>query len=153
MVLSALRPRSLTFMYPDSVPLDATVVVYTMLIASAMGVLIGVLSAARSARTGILRGAGRDESFVSTGHGSRRLFAGAVAVQTALAVMLVIGAVLMLTSFLRLRGLDTGFEPRNVAELAFQLEPARYPDAAVRHALFRESLPAYGNWIPLPRPR
>jgi putative ABC transport system permease protein len=136
--LLSLRPRSLSVVYPDAIALDARVLAYTLLIASVMGVAIGILSAARWARTEILRGAGRDESYVSTRHGSRRIFGGAVVVQTALAVMLAIAAALMLTSFLRLRSLDPGFEPSNVAELVFQLDPARYPDAGVRRGFFED---------------
>ncbi|HSC26274.1 MAG TPA: ABC transporter permease, partial [Vicinamibacterales bacterium] len=103
-----LRPRSLSFVYPDTMPLDASVLAYTLTLTCIMGVVIGVLASARWIRTDVLRGAGRDESYFSGRHGSRRLSSAAVVVQTALAVMLVVGAALMLTSFLRLRSLDPG---------------------------------------------
>jgi len=138
--LLALTPRSLSFIYPDTIPIDARVLAYTTLIATAMGAGIGLLSAARWARTDILRAAGRDESYVAVRYGARRLFAGAVAVQTALAAMLVIGAALMLTSFVRLRSLDPGFEPGKVAELRLQLDAARYPDAGLRRTFVQEIL-------------
>jgi putative ABC transport system permease protein len=58
--------------------------------------------------------------------------------QIALALMLLVGAGLLVRSFQNLRTVDLGFEPENVVSMRIQLPPARYPDATARRAFFAE---------------
>ena len=136
--LLSLRPRSLSLLYPDSLPVDASLVVYTVALASVLGTVIGTLAMVRWTRSDLIRAAGREEAIVVRRHGVRRFLAGAVMVETALAVIVALGAILMLTSFLRLRSANPGFEPGRLAELAFELDGPRYRDAAVRRAVFQD---------------
>lgn len=56
----------------------------------------------------------------------------------ALALVLLVGAGLLLRSFARLIGVDPGFEPRNVTAALIQLPERDYPDDARRRLAFDE---------------
>ncbi len=57
--------------------------------------------------------------------------------QVALALILLVGAGLLIRSFQNLQDVDLGFEPAGVLTLQTQMPRARYPDAAARHAFMR----------------
>jgi predicted permease len=136
--LLALRPLSLSLVYPSSVAVDATVIGYSLALAIVTGVLVGAAPALRAARADLLRGVGRDDPYVRTSASGRWVFGGAVALQAALAVVLLVGALLMVTSYLRLQRVGPGFVADNVAEMAIQLDPSAYADAGTRRQLFAQ---------------
>src|SRR5205823_2362016 len=59
-----------------------------------------------------------------------------VVAETAIAVVLLIGAGLMIKSFARLQNVDPGFATDNVFTAQIALPPARYPDAPARVAFW-----------------
>jgi putative ABC transport system permease protein len=73
---------------------------------------------------------------VSAGLRAGRLRQGLVAAQVALSVVLLVGAGVMLRSFLNLQNSDLGFQARNVLTFRVALPPTRYPDAAHREQFF-----------------
>jgi hypothetical protein len=56
--------------------------------------------------------------------------------ETALALMLLVGAALLVKSFARLRAVDPGFSADRVFTAQIALPQARYPDAAARRAFW-----------------
>lgn len=62
---------------------------------------------------------------------TRRVQSGFVAAQLALALVLLIGATLMLRSFGRIRALDTGYEPENILTATLTMPDARFPGKSV----------------------
>ena len=56
--------------------------------------------------------------------------------QVALALMLLVGAGLLVRSFQNLRQVDLGFDPDNVLSMQIRIPAVRYPDAATRLAFF-----------------
>jgi putative ABC transport system permease protein len=67
-----------------------------------------------------------------TGSGSRehrRLRATLVITEIALAVVLVVGAGLIVRSFWAIRSVEPGFAPENMLSLRYQLPPSRYPQS------------------------
>ncbi len=96
--------------------LDARVLGFTLLIAMGTALLFGLLPAWLIARSPHLREAASQRH---SGAASGPL----VAVQVALAVVLLIGAGLMIHSFAKLHGIDPGFRTRNL--LTFQIRLAR----------------------------
>jgi putative ABC transport system permease protein len=68
----------------------------------------------------------------------RRLRHVFVVAEIALAVVLLVGAGLMLRSFAAMREVDPGFDPHNVLTLRMQLPRAKYPDEPARIRFFSE---------------
>jgi predicted permease len=121
----------------DQVAVDGRILGFAALVTVVTGALFGILPALRAARTdpaGILREGGRSGATRS----SARLRNGLVVGQVALALMLLVGAGLLVRSFQNLQRVDLGFDPSDVIATQIQLPTARYPDAAARMGFFTE---------------
>jgi putative ABC transport system permease protein len=93
-------------------------------------VLFGILPAWRATHVWSLARALREGGAALGGRHGRRSRQGLVVAEVALAVVLVVGAGLLLRSFLRLRGVDPGFDPRGVATFDVSLPDAYSPAQA-----------------------
>jgi predicted permease len=109
-----------------AVRFDATVVAATLALAALIGLLIGMVPAAMLGRLGaqsVLATGGR----FGTGGRTVRLFRrGLIVAQVAASVVLLIGAVLLLTSFRNLLSVDAGFDPSRVITATMFPPPSRY---------------------------
>lgn len=110
------------------IALDGRVVAFTLVVAVLSGVLFGTAPALRSAGAdihGALRDGGRGQS------GGRKAFGavgGLVTVEVALALLLVVGAGLMIRSSLLLRSVDPGFRVDGALAVELSIPSARYPN-------------------------
>ena len=106
---------------------DWTAVGYTACISALVGVIFGLAPVAQLARAGLAVSL-KEGQAVGGGRSRRRLRSSLVVAEIALAVVLLAGARLMVTSFLRLRQVDPGFRPAAVlaadVNLAFHLGEA-----------------------------
>jgi putative ABC transport system permease protein len=121
--LVALSPASTPRI--EDVGVDAAVLVFTLVVSVATGVLFGLLPALQTARTDTaeaLKEGGRS----SSGPGRHRVRALLVVSEVSLALVLLIGAGLMLKSFLRLLDADPGFAAERVMTMTVNLPPAKY---------------------------
>jgi len=75
-----------------------------------------------------------------TGRGWRRLHAGLVVSQTALSLVLLIGAALLIRSLVALQRVDLGFRPENVLAMHIDLPQAKYPETHHCQAFFQPLL-------------
>lgn len=110
------------------VRLDTPVLAFTAIVALVSGALFGLLPALRATRADVgevLKGGGRGESQGATGRGTR---AALVVSQISLSLILLIGAGLLMRSFVRLQAVDIGFTPTNVAAVRIRLPETSYPD-------------------------
>ncbi|HJS72711.1 MAG TPA: FtsX-like permease family protein, partial [Vicinamibacteria bacterium] len=113
--------RLLVFLAPETLPrlgeigIDATVLAFTLAISIAAGVFFGLVPLFRFTRpnmAGALKEGGRTSS---DGRERQRARGALVVVQMALALILLVGAGLMIRSFQALRGVQPGFvNPREV---------------------------------------
>jgi putative ABC transport system permease protein len=105
---------------------DVAVAAFTMLIAAVTGVLFGLAPALATSRTQVADALKRDQrTGISGGRNTRRAL---VIAEVALALVLLIGASLLLRSFSRLRHVDLGFHPEHA--LTFQISlPFTTPQA------------------------
>jgi putative ABC transport system permease protein len=130
--------RALVTLGPEGIPglesigVDGLVLAFTLGVALAASTLAGVAPALRStesALSGTLRGGGRGAGGSAT---SNRLRSGLVVGQMALAVILLIGAGLLLRSFARLIAVDPGFQTERVLGFRVNLPAASYGGQAVQ---------------------
>jgi putative ABC transport system permease protein len=119
---NAAMPLLITFVsqqFPlgGDIPLDASVLLFTLGISIATGILAGALPAWRGSKTdlndALKQGMGRTTSDT----GARRMRSALVAAEVALSLTLLAGAGLMVRSLWMLTGINPGFDPRNVLTL------------------------------------
>jgi putative ABC transport system permease protein len=126
-LLVSLSPADLPRL--EGVRVDGRVVAFASLLTLLTGILFGVAPALQ-ARLGVIATALQDASRGSSGRRMTRIRPLIVIGQVALALMLLVGAGLLLRSFAALNAVDAGFRAENV--LSFRLTPAssRYPEQA-----------------------
>jgi predicted permease len=119
---------------------------FTLVVTLLTGVLFGIAPARRAARLNI-SGALNEGGRGSMSTGSAWLRDALVVSETALALVLVVGAGLMIRSVVRLFDLNPGFSPDHLLTMNLSLPDAKYPRPDNRIAFFRtmiekiESLP------------
>jgi putative ABC transport system permease protein len=127
---------------PDNIPrldeagIDGSVLAFTVVASVLTGVVFGLAPALRISRpdlNGVLKQAGRG----STGGGRGNLLRNAlVTAQIALALVLLVGAGLMIKSFSRLHEVSPGFNPDNLLTMQIELPAAKYPKPQQRANFF-----------------
>ncbi|HJT46279.1 MAG TPA: ABC transporter permease [Chthoniobacterales bacterium] len=109
------------------VNLDLTVLCFTLVISVATGVLFGIIPALASAKpelTEALKEGGRGTSSGARRNQVRNIL---VVSEIALALVLLIGAGLLMKSFVHLQSVNPGFNPSNVATAELSLPLPKYP--------------------------
>ena len=110
--------------------LDLAVLAFTFTLAVATGLIFGVMPAIAVSR-GNAASYLRDDSRSGTASRSTGAIRAVLVIgETTVAVMLLIGAGLLLKSFVKIQGVDPGFSTENVLTAQIALPAARYPDAA-----------------------
>ena len=146
-VLLALQSFSfLSRLIPDamaestSLSLDVQVLAYTLLVSVATAVLFGLAPALQAARLDLndaLKQAG-GRSGLSVG--SNRLRSVMVVAEVALALVLLVGAGLLIQTFLNLRNPYSAMRPENILTLRTELPSRKYRDQPRRSAFYNEAL-------------
>ncbi|MGH9736190.1 MAG: ABC transporter permease [Candidatus Acidiferrales bacterium] len=132
--LLSLASKSL----PDvgTIGIDGTVLAFTAVVAIAAGVLFGLAPALQTSKMDI-RPALSDASRGSTAGASRHRVRNVLIVaEVALALMLLIGAGLLIRSFARLQRVQPGFDPSGLLVTDVPLSPKAYAKSAQRAEFF-----------------
>ena len=111
----------------QTVQFDWQVLLFTVGVALATGVLCGIAPALRASKVD-LQEALKDGARGTLSGSSKRLNNGFVIAQIALSLVLLIGAGLLLTSFRKLLSIDPGFRSENVLSGRVELPEIKYPD-------------------------
>lgn len=131
---------------PANIPLlqqttmDAQVLLFTVAVSLAVGILFGLAPAVLGTRANVqdsLREAGSRSTVAAPNRALRQIL---VSGQVALAVLLLIGAGLLIRSFVHVAGLDPGFQASRVLSAFINLAPPRYTDPVRQAAFFEEAL-------------
>ena len=142
-VLSASGLHALLAVWPHALPrtaeigLDGRVLAFSLALAVLTGVAFGILPAWRASAPGIEQTL-REDAPGATG-GRRRLQSMLVVGEVSLALVLLVGAGLLVRSLIRLNNVNPGFDTRDVLAARIRLTPARYP-AAAQQTLFFENM-------------
>ena len=132
--LIALSARQLPGVADAS--LHPPVLLFTVLLAVLTGVVFGLVPAVSVIRGNTSSLLKEDATRGSASRTTRLVRSSLVVVETALALMLLVGAGLLIKSFARLQEVDPGFSPERVLTTQITLPPSRYADAAARRAFW-----------------
>jgi putative ABC transport system permease protein len=127
----------------DLIAVDARVLAFTAFVSIATGLLYGLMPAVRSSAADLLSTM-KDASRGSGRRGSR-VRSVLVVAEVAMALMLLVGAGLMVRSFSRLMSVDLGFDPEHVVTARLTLPERRYPELAQWIGFHRELLRRIGT--------
>jgi putative ABC transport system permease protein len=121
------------------VHIDKSVLLFTLTASVMTGLFFGIIPAWQSSRAEInefLKESGRS----TEGRGNQRARGLLVIVEIALALVLLIGAGLLLQSFERLRRVDLGYDPHSLLTMPISAPFSTYPDGASRARLYKQML-------------
>jgi putative ABC transport system permease protein len=143
LLLAAWGAQSLVWLLPSGVvpgeiPVDARVLAFAVGLSLLTGLVFGLAPALRASRTSLteaLQEGGRGAE------GRHRLRDLLVVSETALALVLLAGAGLMLRSLLAMQRADPGFRTERLLTLSFRLPPNRYATPEKIASFFRAVLP------------
>jgi putative ABC transport system permease protein len=130
-LVSKLRPESLPRV--EELGIDLGVLAFTLVVSIGTGLLFGLVPAWRMATPQLgsaLRQGGRSAP-------GRRLPASLLISELALALVLLIGAGLLIKSFWRLLSVDPGFRPANLLTATVDLPSSRYGEPAQMTSFFQ----------------
>jgi putative ABC transport system permease protein len=127
---------------PEGIPrvaevaVDLRVLVFTVLVSIATGLFFGLVPAISNGRLGVAESLKEGTTSATAGRHRSLIRSTLVVSETAVALVLMVGAGLLLNSFVRRATADPGFDPRNVVRLALFLEG--YETGEDRAAFFDE---------------
>ncbi len=128
---------------PEGLTTDYRVLGFTALVSLVTGLLFGLAPALQTSKVDLatsLKESGRTGMDAA---GEQRIRSIMVAAQIALALILLIGAGLMMTSFIKLRSNSIGIDPTNVLafELRFSQTQLMHPSASIAGSAYGRSTP------------
>ena len=135
-VVHALPEGSLPRMH--EVRLDAGVLLFAAAVSAIVALVFGIIPAMQASRAGM-----RDTINAFSGTTSpsgARLLSALVVVEVALALLLLVGAGLMMRSFAQLMRVSPGFEPRNLLAAQIYLPQPKYRDSVQRTRFYMETI-------------
>ena len=144
-LLLSLKPAALERFH--GVQMDAKVLLFVFGVSMLTGVVFGLAPAWSAARANVsesLKEGGRGATAGPSGHLLRKLL---VTAEFALALVLLVGAGLLIKGFSRLRSVNPGFNPANVMTMYLDLPATRYPKIPLQ-TQFRRELLARLNSLP-----
>jgi len=136
--LIRLSPGSLPGI--DTVTLDGRVLLFTVALTIGTGILCGLLPALHASVGTISAGLGETSGRTSDGRRASRSRDALVAIEIAAALVLLVGAGLLLRSFNSLSRVDTGIRTSNLLTFAIFLSGARAQQQPLQRAFYDEVL-------------
>jgi putative ABC transport system permease protein len=123
----------LVWLSPENLPrlgeigLDARVVGFTFAVSVLTGLVFGLAPALQASRLDLVSSLKEGGRSSQEGFGRHRMRSLLIVLEVALALVLLVGAGLMLRSFQRIQQVDPGFNPNNVLALEISLPRSKYP--------------------------
>ncbi len=120
------------------VAINLTVAGFAFGISILAGLIFGIVPALQGFVTNLAQQLREGAHHATSGSGSTRFRSSMVVAEVALSLILLVGAGLLIRSFAQLRGLDIGFDTRNVVTMNVALMPTAYQEPELRMATYRE---------------
>jgi len=135
-LLKAFIPENIS--QAREISMDLKVLGFTFLVSVLTGLIFGLAPAIQAVRFNqieTLKEGGRD---AATGGAGKRLRGVLVTAEVAISLVLLIGAGLLINSFLRLRNVDPGFRPDNLLTMKIVLPEPKYEEFERRTAFYTD---------------
>lgn len=145
LILSQWAIDAMVASFPEDLPywfnfgLDWRVALFAFVTAAFTTIAVGLLPSIRGARPDLVRDLKEGGRGVSLGRGGQRLQAALAVSQVALCFGLLVGADLMVRSFLAMQTADLGFDHKPLLTARAYLAGDAYDDVATRAAFFRNA--------------
>ncbi len=149
--LAVAGVRALVALLPADFPragdihVDVSVFLFTAVIAIGTGIAFGMVPALQGSRADLRDALHEGGRSGTSNRGTLRLRNGLVISEVTLACVLLIGAGLMLRSFVKLLRTDPGFRPEQVLTASISLPSATYKDTKAIAAFYERLLPEIRN--------
>jgi predicted permease len=144
LVVRSINPGNIPRL--DAIGLDAGVLAFTFALSLLTGLVFGIVPAVRAARVDLntsLKAGGRSQGEGGFGSSRRRLRNLLVVSEVAVALMLLIGAGLLVRSFIQLQNVSPGFDAEGVISLRLGPSARRFGDREASFGYYRD----FGNSI------
>jgi len=139
--LLAINPGNIPRISPDgsNIVLDWRVLGFTLLVSLGTGLLFGLLPAVSSWRLDLTTNLKESSSQTSAGIGENELRSLLVIMEAAIAVVLLVGATLLIRTFIGLQTVDSGFNPHHVLTMKMALPETQFDKTAAVAQLIQNS--------------
>lgn len=114
----------------SAVTLDLNIVLFTLGVSTLTGILFGLAPAISASRPNLAATLNENGSHASMGFRSGKLRSALVVSEIAMALILVVGAALLIRTFMTLEAVQPGFETRNVLTMAMSISGDRFQTTA-----------------------
>ena len=125
----------------EAIAIDGTVLTFTLAVSVLTGILFGLVPALRAVRVDLsssMKAGGRNtQGDGGFGSSRRRLRSVLVVAEVAVSLMLLIGAGLLLRSFVRLQNVSPGFDPSGVVSMRLGSSTRQFADRDASVAYYR----------------
>jgi putative ABC transport system permease protein len=137
-VMQHIMPSSITFYTPHAIELETRTLLFTFILSMVSGFVFGLLPALRATRLAGGAGAAGLAGFAAAQPvGSATLRRALVTTEVALSVTLLVGAGLLISSFVRLTQVPAGVELDRLAVLDLSIASHDFPEPEARSAYLR----------------
>jgi len=121
-----VRLMPATFPRGDEVWIDGWVLLFTAALSTLTGLIFGIFPAWQASRPDLIEALKAGASGVTPGQSSQRLRGALVMAEAALAVILLVGAGLLIQSLWRITRVELGFNPDRLLTVQFELPHFKY---------------------------
>jgi putative ABC transport system permease protein len=129
----------------EEVAVDGRVLLFTLLLSIVVGVVIGLVPALNTGRMDLPLALRQGSGGAGWGSRQQRFRRILLVAQVAFALLLLIGAGLVLRTFQNLRQVDLGFDAENIVAMGVRLPPSNYPDAQQVRTFFTDAVERFRN--------
>jgi putative ABC transport system permease protein len=145
-VVVAVMLKTLIAAVPEDIPLlhevrlDPVVFIFATAITVLSAVLVGLIPALRVGGSMWYEALASASTRVSTTGRASRVRGALVVAQVALALVLLVGAGLLVRSFIRMNMVDYGFRPDGLLAVSLDIPRVKYPDRSVQSRFYERAL-------------
>jgi putative ABC transport system permease protein len=132
------RMQNLPLPRAEAIGVDTRVLLFSLGISLLTGILFGLAPSWKTSRVNLMDALKESSRGSSSGPRRNRLGAALVVAELALSVVLLVGAGLLLKSFVRLLHVNLGFAPENILTFQISLPTTKYPQPFQKTDFFRD---------------